>query len=196
MEHICICEFYVNIYNVLVTRSHIYKMKRVRVYEFYRNLHDLLIVYSFLFQALNLCSATRFSSHHPNRHLWFSYTDRQKPLLPQLTILTPLNSVTILNHSSVDRFLPLPIKLSPSLSLSPSPPLLSPRSIISSSLEHCLLPNQLSSAIFFCFGGENAVENFSNDRGTRHLGELADWQAVSYQSFPSPGMRFPALVCP
>lgn len=74
--------------------------------------------------------------------------------------------------------------------------LLSPRSIISSSLDHCLLPNQLSSAIFFCFGGENAVENFSNDRGTRHLGELADWQAVSYQSFPSPGMRFPALVCP
>lgn len=57
-----------------------------------------------------------FLAPSPNRHLWFSYTDRQKPLLPQLTILTPLNSVTILNHSSVDRFLPLPIKLSPSFS--------------------------------------------------------------------------------
>lgn len=86
-----------------------------------------------------------------------------------------------------------------SLSLSLSSPLLSPRSIISSSLEHCLLPNQLSSAIFFLlWGRERGGKFFQRPRhqASGRVGRLASgfvpefsksWDAISGSCLPLRG---------
>lgn len=123
---------------------------------------------------------------------------------PRLTILalSPLNSSDCRTTRawtdfclSPSNFLPLTLTFS--LSLFP------PRSIIPSSLEHCLLPNQLSSVILFLFflpsplflRSESTLEIFVFFSFFSFFQPTAA-PGICLESFPSPGMRFPTLVCP